>query len=75
MKFLSFAFAVSGLASAASLGAQTTLPIRTGIVAAQHAKLRQKHPLLLAHFERTSRLYQRDPKWRIYSIIPGDKKN
>src|SRR5438874_8908107 len=46
-----------------------------GIVAAQHAKLRQKHPLLLAHFERTSRLYRRDPKWRIYSIIPGDKKN
>ena len=45
-----------------------------GIVAAQHAKLRQKHPLLLAHFERTSRLYRRDPKWRIYSIIPGDKK-
>ena len=35
MKFLSLAFAVSGLASAASLGAQTTLPIRTGIVAAQ----------------------------------------
>ena len=46
-----------------------------GIVAAQHAKLRQKHPLLLAHFERTSRLYRRDPKWRIYFIIPGDKKN
>ena len=46
-----------------------------GIVAAQYAKLRQKHPLLLAHFERTSRLYRRDPKWRIYSIIPGDKKN
>jgi hypothetical protein len=46
-----------------------------GIVAAQHVKLWQKHPLLLAHFERTSRLYRRDPKWRIYFIIPGDKKN
>ena len=46
-----------------------------GIVAAQHKKLQQKHPLLLAHFERTSHLYRCDPRWRIYFIIPGDKKN
>jgi hypothetical protein len=46
-----------------------------GIVAAQQGVLRREHPLLLAHFERASRLYRRDPKWRIYSIIPGDKKN
>jgi len=42
-----------------------------GIVAAQHAKLRQKHPLLLAHFQRVCRLYQRNPKWFIYSILPS----
>jgi len=46
-----------------------------GIVAAQHAKLRQKHPLLLAHFQQVCRLYQRNPKWVIYSISPGDKRN
>ena len=44
-----------------------------GIVAAQYAKLKRDHPFLLAHFERTSRLYRRDPKWRIYSIIQEDK--
>ncbi|OLE97614.1 MAG: hypothetical protein AUG75_06170 [Cyanobacteria bacterium 13_1_20CM_4_61_6] len=46
-----------------------------GIVAAQQGVLRREHPLLLAHFEHTSPLYRRDPKWHIYSIIPGDKKN
>jgi hypothetical protein len=46
-----------------------------GIVAAQHAKLRQKHPLLLAHFQRNSRLYQRNPKWFIYAILPGAPRN
>ncbi len=35
MKFLSLALAVSGLASSASLGAQTSLPIRTGVVTRQ----------------------------------------
>jgi hypothetical protein len=46
-----------------------------GIVAAQQGFLRREHPLLLAHFERTCRLYRRDPKWLIYSMIPEDKKN
>ena len=46
-----------------------------GIVAAQQGFLRRQHPLLLAHFERTCRLYRRDPKWLIYSMIPEDKKN
>ena len=42
-----------------------------GIVAAQHAELQQKHPLLLAHFQRASRLCQHNPEWVIYSILPG----
>jgi len=46
-----------------------------GIVAAQQAFLRREHPLLLAHFERTCRLYRRDPEWAIYSIIAEDKEN
>src|SRR5207247_2127700 len=46
-----------------------------GIVATQQGALRRDHPLLLAHFERTSHPYKRDPKWVIYSIIPADKKN
>jgi len=46
-----------------------------GIVATQQGALRREHPLLLAHFERTSHPYKRDPKWVIYSIIPADKKN
>ncbi|PYL39670.1 MAG: glycosyl transferase [Verrucomicrobia bacterium] len=46
-----------------------------GIVAAQHAKLREKHPLLLAHFQRVCRLYQRNPKWFIYSILPSAPGN
>jgi hypothetical protein len=29
----------------------------------------------LAHFERTCRLYRRDPKWAIYSIMAEDKEN
>jgi hypothetical protein len=39
-----------------------------GIVAPQQAKLKRGHPVLLAHFQRTCRLYQHDPKWFIYSI-------
>jgi Dolichyl-phosphate-mannose-protein mannosyltransferase len=46
-----------------------------GIVAAQHAKLQQKHPLLLAHFQRNSRLYLHNSKWLIYSILPGAPRN
>jgi hypothetical protein len=46
-----------------------------GIVATQQGFLRRKHPLLLAHFERTCRLYRRDPKWTIYSIMAEDKEN
>ncbi len=46
-----------------------------GIVAPQQVKLRQKHPRLLAHFERTCRLYQRNPKWFIYFIKPGTPIN
>src|SRR6266480_579098 len=46
-----------------------------GIVAPQQAKLRQSHPRLLAHFERTCRLYQRNPKWFIYFIKPGTPIN
>ncbi len=46
-----------------------------GIVARQHALLRQKHPLLLAHFQRVCRLYQRNPKWFIYSILPSAPGN
>ena len=46
-----------------------------GIVAAQQGFLRREHPLLMAHFERSSRLYRRDPKWVIYSILPENKKN
>ena len=46
-----------------------------GIVAAQQAKLERDHPLLLAHFQRVCRLYQRNPKWFIYSIKPGTPRN
>jgi Dolichyl-phosphate-mannose-protein mannosyltransferase len=46
-----------------------------GIVAAQQGFLQREHPFLLAHFERSSRLYRRDPKWVIYSILPENKKN
>ena len=46
-----------------------------GIVAAQQAKLERDHPLLLAHFQRVCRLYQRNPKWFIYSIKPGTARN
>jgi 4-amino-4-deoxy-L-arabinose transferase-like glycosyltransferase len=46
-----------------------------GIVAPQQTRLRREHPLLLAHFERTCRLYERSPKWFIYSIKPGAPKN
>jgi hypothetical protein len=46
-----------------------------GIVAAQQGFLRREHPLLLAHFERTCRLYRRDLKWVIYFILPENKKN
>ena len=44
-----------------------------GIVAPQQAKLKRDHPILLAHFQRTCRLYQHDPKWFIYSILPGQQ--
>jgi hypothetical protein len=44
-----------------------------GIVAPQQAKLKRGHPVLLAHFQRTCRLYQHDPKWFIYSILPGQQ--
>ena len=46
-----------------------------GMVAAQQAKLERDHPLLLAHFQRVCRLYQRNPKWFIYSIKPGTARN
>ena len=46
-----------------------------GIVGQQRAKRRQKRPRLLAHFERTCRLYQRNPKWFIYSIKSGAPRN
>ena len=46
-----------------------------GIVAAQQGFLQREHPLLLAHFERSSRLYRRDPNWVIYSIMAEDKEN
>jgi hypothetical protein len=46
-----------------------------GIVGPQQTRLRREHPLLLAHFERTCRLYQRSPKWFIYSIKPGAPRN
>ncbi len=46
-----------------------------GIVARQHALLRQKHPLLLAHFQQVCRLYQSNPKWFIYSILPPPPGN
>jgi len=46
-----------------------------GIVAAQQALLRRRHPSLLTHFERSSRLYRSDPKWVIYSIIPANKQH
>jgi hypothetical protein len=44
-----------------------------GIVATQETTLRQKHPLLVAHFEQTCCLYRRDPKWVIYRILPAGK--
>jgi 4-amino-4-deoxy-L-arabinose transferase-like glycosyltransferase len=46
-----------------------------GIVAPQQAKLKRDHPVLLAHFQRTCCLYQRNPKWFIYSIIPSAPGN
>ena len=46
-----------------------------GIVGPQQTRLRREHPLLLAHFERTCCLYQRNPKWFIYSIIPSAPGN
>jgi hypothetical protein len=46
-----------------------------GIVGPQQMRLRREHPLLLAHFERTCCLYQRNPKWFIYSIIPSAPGN
>ena len=45
------------------------------MVASQQAELKRDHPLLLAHFQRTCRLDQRNPKWFIYSINPGAPRN
>jgi 4-amino-4-deoxy-L-arabinose transferase-like glycosyltransferase len=46
-----------------------------GMVASQQAKLKRDHPVLLAHFQRTCRLDERNPKWFIYSINPGALRN
>lgn len=41
-----------------------------GIVAPQRARLKRRHPLLLAHFERTCRLVRTDRNCSIYSMMP-----
>jgi hypothetical protein len=46
-----------------------------GMVASQQAKLKRDHPVLLAHFQRTCRLHQRNPKWFIYFIKPSAPGN
>jgi hypothetical protein len=43
-----------------------------GIVAPQRARLKRRHPLLLAHFERTCRLVRTDRNCSIYSMMPEE---